>query len=198
MPAMDRDTQIAFLLHVFRLMFNTPHTAWAQTGIGQEWQPWVVGYPSVRGKLFVNGTVRAMDVALMFENNFILRLRMMEQNKNKTDAMGMLKPTALRAQRGEQIMWVLNTNQEPNAWLGSIQNGQWHPSKEQAVTPASPGAPSTPTSQESAMSPEYAEEASLPELTDDFIDMDMIPEVDMDVDEFVMEHATGDEYPEDV
>jgi hypothetical protein len=198
MPQMNGNLQIAFLLHIFNLMFATPHALWPQTQIGDDWKPWVVNWPT-KGKLFVNGTIRAMDVSLALSKS-VLNLRIMEQNPAKRDnATGMFKPTAIRAQRGERIMWVID--QSTNTWLGSIQNGQWVPSKSRGVYPATPqpvGQVTTQTAMYAAAQNEddSGQDASLTAYADDFIDPDRLPDVDIDIDEFVQTYCTDDEDPE--
>lgn len=192
MPKMTANQQSAFLLHIFTLMFNTPHALWPQAQIGDEWRPWIVGWP-IKGKLFVNGTLRAIDINLNLASG-TLQLRIMEQNPNKETypGSGILKPTALRAKRGERIMWVIN--QGTGTWLGSIQNGQWVPSNKMATYPAQTQAQIPPAQMTAGAAME--EDASLTDMADDFIDIGAIPDVDINIDEFVQTYCLDDEDPE--
>jgi hypothetical protein len=88
-------------------------------------------------RLFVNGTVRGVDIEVNVGDR-ILSLRFMEQNANKTDKNGNLKQTAIRARSGERIMWVVDRKAQVNAFLGSMQNGTWVASQDRATVPAQP------------------------------------------------------------
>jgi hypothetical protein len=177
MPKMEGNQQLAFIMHVFSLMFATTHNAWRNVKLGAEWAPWLKG---AQAMLFVGGKIRAMDVALQLEKS-VLNLRFMEQNPDKMDNMGALKENAIRARRGEQIMWVLKTNTDPNTWLGSVQNGQWIQGKQRPVYNAMPaGAANTGAAQtvpqDNNLHTYQGESIEIEE--DDYINVNELPEVE--------------------
>jgi len=209
MPQMPVETRMQFINHVFTLMFSTPHAVWTQARIADQWQPWTIGWP-ITGKLFANGYCRAMDVTLDIGNPGApqyLRLRFVEQNPNKETfpGSGVLKETAIRARRGERLMWVIN--QDTNQFLGSVQNGQWLQSQPRATyATAAPGTPAyapTPAPNmapgPSYQAPELAENvAPATELMDEALNAEMIPDVDMNIPEFIEQYYLDEEleYPE--
>jgi hypothetical protein len=174
MPKLDGPAQSAFIMHIFSLMFATPHAVWTNAQIGDEWKPWVIGWPT-KGLLFKNGLVRAMDATLQMESTY--------------------SDYALLAQRGVQIMWVINRDNDQ--FLGRMQNGQWIPSKPRGVYPANQTVtqPAAQTAGAVAMNPELPGDTSLTAISDDFIDPNRLPDIDIDIDEFVETYCYGDEDP---
>ena len=134
---MTNAQKMALVQEIFRMIFASKQTltndAWTHTPVPPAFAGFITGWQP-RG--FVKGTVRGADVDVNIGNR-ILQLRFMEQNMNKTDNNGQLKQTAIRARNGECIMWVVDRTKQFNAFLGSIQNGNWMPSQDRAARPVS-------------------------------------------------------------
>lgn len=84
------------------------------------------------GRWFVSQTLRGFDVDINAGNR-IVQIRCIEQNPNKTDNLGNLKPNANLARMGHKIMWVIDRQ---DSWLGRIQDGVWVPAFKPATKPA--------------------------------------------------------------
>jgi hypothetical protein len=84
------------------------------------------------GRWFVSQTLRGFDVDINAGDK-IVQIRCLEQNPNKTDNNGNLKPNANLARIGHKIMWVIDRK---DSWLGRIQDGAWIPAFETATKPA--------------------------------------------------------------
>jgi len=84
------------------------------------------------GRWFVSQTLRGFDVDINAGDK-IVQIRCLEQNPNKTDNLGNLKPNANLARLGHKIMWVIDRK---GSWLGRIQDGAWVPAFETATKPA--------------------------------------------------------------
>lgn len=84
------------------------------------------------GRWFVSQTLRGFDVDINAGDK-IVQIRCIEQNPNKTDNNGNLKPNANLARMGHKIMWVIDRK---DSWLGRIQDGAWVPAFETATKPA--------------------------------------------------------------
>lgn len=95
----------------------------------------------INGRWFENSathqkTLRGFDVDLQIDNG-ILQLRFIEQNPDKVDVAGNLKPMAIAARRGSHIMWLIDrTVHGGDGFLGRIQDGQFYQSHPRAVAPA--------------------------------------------------------------
>jgi len=85
------------------------------------------------GRWFVQQTLRGFDVDINAGDK-IVQIRCLEQNPNKTDNNGNLKPNANLARMGHKIMWVIDRK---DSWLGRIQDGTWIPAFETATKPVS-------------------------------------------------------------
>ena len=127
---MDNAQRMALVMNVYNLMFNTPHTQWRNTPMPQQFAQFITRWVP---QIWANGAVRAVEIGIT-SNGRLLPLKFLEQNPNKLDHQGRLKETALRAQNGERIMWIIDARQQ-NGFLGSVQNGQWQPSKSRAYQP---------------------------------------------------------------
>jgi len=128
-----------------------------------------------RGRWFVQGTVRGFDFDVRTPAGTV-QLRMIEQNPNKTDNAGNIKPHALLARQGHCIVWVIDRN---GSFLGRIQDGKWIASEQRAVQPA----PATMTS-----TAQVAAEMKDP------IRLEELPDVGVqDIDEFVLDAIANDE-----
>lgn len=137
---MTPEQKMAFITYIYGLIFTSKQmgTDITQVTIGPQWGPHVVGGEYVKGRLFVNGTVRGFDIALDVGNKLPnggiapLMLRMLEQNPLKMTAGGVYSQYAVAAQQGSKIMWVIETS--TNKFFGRMQDGQWHKNEMRAVT----------------------------------------------------------------
>ena len=77
-------------------------------------------------------TICGFDIDLQ-DGNKILQLRFIEQNPNKRNDAGQLKPMAIAARNGSKIMWVIDREAKTNNFLGRMQDGVWTKSNMQAV-----------------------------------------------------------------
>lgn len=107
----------------------------------------VNGQPILNGNMRVGGlvngrwfkdsttgqeTIRGFDVDLQTDGK-ILQLRFLEQNPNKVDDNGNLKPMANAARRGSKIMWLINRKTQVDSFLGRVQDGRFFPSQDRAI-----------------------------------------------------------------
>lgn len=102
---------------------------------------------AVNGKWFKNGvtgeaTLRGFDIDLQVSDNRIIQLRFIEQNPDKVDDHGKLKPMAIAARRGSKIMWLIDRKVKApaNGFLARVQDGRFIPTQDRAIVPASKGA----------------------------------------------------------
>jgi hypothetical protein len=78
-------------------------------------------------------TLRGIDFTVL-DGGITKRLRIIEQNPDKTDNQGNLKQYASLARQGHEIAWLIDT-QVSNGFLGRMQDGEWIPSRPQVVNP---------------------------------------------------------------
>lgn len=97
---------------------------------GQGWQASGVQH----GRWFVNNTLRGFDMDINVGNNEVVQVRVLEQNPLKQSQY------AVMARQGIRICWVIDRKVKENAFLGRIQDGQWHANEPRATYPATPGA----------------------------------------------------------
>lgn len=144
------------------------------------------------GRWFVSQTLRGFDVDINAGDK-IVQIRCLEQNPNKTDNAGNLKPNANLARMGHKIMWVIDRK---DSWLGRIQDGEWIP----AFTPAVKSVSTLPVEQ-----PSFQNQAAqdVPEaygqyLADSIVLMDA-PEISngTDIPEYVLQSVSEMEEPPD-
>jgi len=157
MPQMTNEQRVGFLLHVFSLIFTKIRFPFNKQPGTQEfaqlvhdyqnrvqqiktdivWAPWVIG-DQATARTFKCHEVGA-NILMGFDINLDLGLpnpypiRVIEQNPFKRDYHGNLKQTAIMAQRGHQIAWVIR-NDRTNQFLGKIQDGVFELSKPRAYT----------------------------------------------------------------
>jgi len=143
----------------------------------------------IQGRWFKNGvtgesTLRGFDIDIQTDNK-ILQLRFIEQNPDKVDAQGHLKPMAVAARKGSKIMWLIDRKAKPgeNGFLARVQDGVFKPSQERAVAPVAKSAPApvvqpaqnvqrqvaSQTADEEIVEDLPWEEDSIPDLSDDGI-----------------------------
>lgn len=107
-----------------------------------QWAPWVNG-DVIRARAFnckfQNGNVQlsagiliGFDVGLDLGLGHPYPIRVIEQNPYKRDRSGNFKETAMQAQRGDKIMWIIKTDTEK--FLGKVQNGEFVPNQPRAYT----------------------------------------------------------------
>jgi hypothetical protein len=114
-------------------------------------------------------TLRGFDLDIQLDPGKVAQLRMIEQNPNKRDSMGNLKPMAAAARAGTKIMWVIDRN---GGFLSKVQDGRLEKmntpaySKNKSAVQSVPSAP--PATSEEILDPSLDE---LPDLQD----IDQIP-----------------------
>lgn len=112
-------------------------------------------------------TLRGFDIDIQADGK-ILQLRFIEQNPNKMDNNGNLKPMANQARRGSKIMWIIDRKiQGFDAFLGNVQDGTFHPSQNKAVQPAAKPGP-VPSRQQPA--PVYQAQSASQEPEDEVVE----------------------------
>lgn len=115
-------------------------------------------------------TLRGFDLDIQLAPGKVAQLRLIEQNPNKVDSMGNLKPMAAAARAGTKVMWVIDRN---GGFLSKVQDGRVEKmnqpaySKNKSAVAQGP-APSTPPAREEVSDPSLDE---LPNLQD----IDQIP-----------------------
>jgi len=157
MPEMNTTQKVQFLQHVhhcifgvIRFPFDEPpgqprfvtYAAAFQERVkqvltGAEWAPWVIGgrVCAITFKCAERGAKILMgyDINLDLGRPQPYPIRVLEQNPFKLDHNGNLKHTAIMAQRGHQIAWVILNNRS-NTFLGKVQDGVFEASKPRAYT----------------------------------------------------------------
>jgi hypothetical protein len=136
-------------------------------------------------------TLRGFDIDVQTDNK-ILQLRFIEQNPNKVDNYGNLKPMANAARRGSKIMWLIDRRQQVNGFLGRVQDGVFHPSQDRAVAPVAKATPApvvpqpVPNVQAQVASQDPNDEESADELP---WEEESVPDLpDMGIPEYVMKY----------
>lgn len=138
---LSNERKMGLLNHLYNIIFTSKAagTDITKISVDAEWLPaitkgWV-------GRWFSKGSLRGFDIDLR-EGNGIIQLRVLEQNPNKINTRtGVYSDFAVRAQRGERIMWIIDRSAKENAFLGHIANGTFVPSTPvvtQTYTPAQP------------------------------------------------------------
>jgi len=113
-------------------------------------------------------TLRGFDLDIQLAPGKVAQLRLIEQNPNKRDSMGNLKPMAAAARAGTKIMWVIDRN---GGFLSKVQDGRL----EKMNTPAYSKNKSAVT--QTPKRPPQTQEVLEPELEGlpDLPDIDQIP-----------------------
>ena len=113
-------------------------------------------------------TLRGFDLDIQLAPGKVAQLRLIEQNPNKRDSMGNLKPMAAAARAGTKVMWVIDRN---GGFLSKVQDGQVKKMNQPAYSKnksAVATAPSAPPARDEVMEPDLE---GLPNLQD----IDQIP-----------------------
>jgi len=157
MPVMNHGQKVGFLLHLYQQVFGIIRFPFAEPPgqprferyaklfqdrvktvlTGPEWAPWVIG-GQICARTF-KCAERGAKILMGFDVNLDLALanpypiRVVEQNPFKLDGVGNLKPTAVMAQRGTKIIWVIR-NDRSDTFLGKVQDGEFEASKPRAYT----------------------------------------------------------------
>lgn len=147
------------------------------------------------GRWFVSQTLRGFDVDINAGDK-IVQIRCLEQNPNKTDNNGNLKPNANLARMGHKIMWVIDRK---DSWLGRIQDGAWIPAFETATKPAPAYNYNTPEHAMQQNLPEIPGQASYGQSLADSIVPGNVPEIpgNADIPEYVLQSVSEMEEPPD-
>lgn len=130
---MTNEQKIQFLQWLSQIVFHAK-----QSMTQEQWAQWPkpdnlpITMWNPRG--FVNDTMYGIDLDLNLDGKLI-QIRCLEQNPNKTLDGKRLTKYAILARRGVKIMWVIDRN---GSFLGRIQDGQWHPAQDRAVSPGPP------------------------------------------------------------
>jgi len=145
---MTNQSRMRFLMFVSTQLFQIKQSYGANAPdywqgvrcpVNQDFSPFITYF---NPRMFKNSetgqhTLFGVDATLNLGNKE-LRLRMIEQNPDKRYPNGNLKKFANLARQGSQIVWVIN---QDGGFLGRVQDGKWHFSKERAYTEVAP----TPT-----------------------------------------------------
>ncbi len=161
MPQMTIEQRLAFLTHVSDKIFNVIRFPYMKVQVGtpqfiplvnqfQErvlkvqldpvWAPFLAG-GFAQARTFNCREIGAkilmgFDVTLSLENGRHQRFRIMEQNPFKKDQNGNFKETAVQAQRGDKLAWVIDCTVEPNRFLGKLLNGVFVKNQPRAFGPS--------------------------------------------------------------
>ena len=149
MPLMTNQAKMEFIMEIYRLIFglnkNDPGLHQSIQGVQPDpkWTPWIISFKgrcfknSTTGLLSLRGFDTSLDIGKVNPDGTIqpLNLRFIEQNPDKLDNAGNLKPTAIIARQGNQLMWVIQRDVQ-NGFLGKVLNSKWEPSTPRAVYPS--------------------------------------------------------------
>lgn len=133
-------------------------------------------------QVFKQSGLRYVDFAIALDGGKKLNLRLVEQNQNKEVTPGQLTYYAALAREGHRIAWLLDKNvpKGQNAYLGSVQDGQWVKSGEKGVQPTK----SAPKVTALASQTDTREVNPQPEE----IDVDALADVNDDIPEFILQN----------
>ena len=157
MPAMNHEQKVQFLQHLYQRVFGvirfpfgeppgtptfTSYVSQFQDRVkqvltGEEWAPWVIG-GQICARTF-KCAERGAKILMGYDVNLDLGLpnpypiRVVEQNPFKLDHNSNLKQSAILAQRGHKIIWVIR-NDRTDTFLGKVQDGVFEQSKPRAYT----------------------------------------------------------------
>jgi len=126
--------KLAFLIRLVNGIFAGKQYDAQTWETAQKPQGYVNNITMWNPRTFVNGTLRGIDLDVRDDQGFIRQLRIIEQNPNKTDERGALKPFAQQARNGSKICWVIDRAVQQGGFLGRIQDGVWYAAREQAYT----------------------------------------------------------------
>jgi len=131
-------------------------------------------------QVFSKSGLRYFDFDVPLDNGKKLCLRLVEQNPAKEVVPGQLTYYAALAKQGHQIAWLLDRNvpKGQNAYLGSVQDGQWVKSNPKGVQPTQPAPQRTAVASQTVT----REVTPMPEE----LDVDALVDVNDDIPEFVM------------
>jgi len=145
---MTRQEKITLLIQAANALFSSKAQ---NTDIQQVLihSPYLVPNGTVHGRWFKDSTtgqstLRGFDFDIQ-DGAVVKHLRLIEQNPNKRDANGNLKPLANAARQGTQIAWLIDRDAQVNAFLGRMENGVFIPSSFRAAAPAHTIVPQSPT-----------------------------------------------------
>lgn len=165
---MTPEQQMNVLLMAFAQLFS-PNPAVLFTGAGE-----------FARQVFQKSGLRYIDFDIPLAGGKKLCLRLVEQNQNKEVVPGQLTYYAALARQGHQIAWLLDRNvpKGQNAYLGSVQDGQWVKSNPKGVQPTQPAPQRTAVASQTVMQ----EVNPMPEE----LDVDALVDVNDDIPEFVL------------
>lgn len=158
MPSMTNEQRIQFLKHVHQCIFGfarfpfkePPGTPKFQQLVnmfqdrvktirtGPEWAPWVFGIGGQAIAKTFKCAERGAHILIGFDIKLDLGIgapypiRVLEQNPFKLKN-GVLSKTAVLAQRGHKIAWVIKDDRS-NTFLGKVQDGEWIATTPRAYT----------------------------------------------------------------
>ncbi len=185
---MDSKDKLALIMYVFQAIFasKAANSDVALVKIQTNTGLW-------GGRWFKNSatgqkTLRGFDFSVQ-DGNQIKKLRMLEQNPDKTDNFGNLKQYAVLARQGHQIAWLIDATQG-GSFLGRIQDGKWVPSAPQVIDTMASAAELAQNMPMPGSTTTYTEEQPNP---DDIInDVPDIPE-GRDIPEWLLEAVANDQ-----
>jgi len=121
---LTNDQKKAIVLTVYAAIFSSKERGTDITTVRVGHSSIIGG--TVKGRWFKDSatgqqTLRGFDLDIQLAPGKVAQLRMLEQNPNKRDFMGNLKPMAAAARAGTKIMWVIDRNGE---FLSKVQDGR--------------------------------------------------------------------------
>ena len=169
---MNSQEKVAILIGAAGLIFTSKRN---NTNMYEE--SFVTNAGTFKGRTFVGAKIRGIDFAVTEDNGTVVRIRAIEQNPNKRDDLGMLKPNALLAQQGHEITWFIRTDTGKDVWLGKVMDGQWQPSQTRAVEKVTYEYPAPGIYKATAVASQNQSNEVVPP---DLSDWESLPEVDPD------------------
>lgn len=137
---MTNEQRMGFLMAIYNLVFASKerNTDITKERVPAQWMSFLMPGQAGFGRWY-KGNLRGFKLALNLgtpEQPIALPLLLIEQNPFKRNDKG-FSSTAILAQQGHKIMWVIQDGAD--RFFGSIQDGVWKPSEQQAVYSAPAG-----------------------------------------------------------
>jgi len=167
---MDQAQQMALLLNAFNQLFAANP------------QPIVTNAGTSYRQVFKTSGCKYIDFNIALDGGKKLALRLVEQNQNKEYSPGQLTKYAALARQGHRIAWLMDRNvpRGQNAYLGSIQDGQWVKGEQRAFTKTAPAANTT------AVASQTVVREVNPQPED--LDVDALTDVNDDIPEYILQN----------
>jgi hypothetical protein len=134
MPTMTDQLKLEFVREINRIIFSSTPENITQATINEKFTPWIMFFGprtfknSATGIQSLRGVDVGLDVGELDSSGVVKpkRLRFIEQNPDKINGFGQLKPTSMLARQGHKIMWIINQDIN-NGFIGKMVDNVYEP-----------------------------------------------------------------------